>query len=183
MTSAPSGALFWRVNSSTWSGSLRSRARCPPRRSVPRNSTVTSASWQAAWANSGPACACATFPTARHSPSRTSYLWPAASAKLYNSSTSSATAAATRMPAGSTSPTSASTPKCNACASGSPRATPYAAAMRPRTLRAACLLPLDLARQTLDLVAAHPLGENIKVPRHKVWISFTKAFASPAPRA
>ncbi len=56
----------------------------------------------------------------------------------------------------------------------------YAAAMRPRSLRAACLLPLDLARQTLDLIAAHPLGENIKVPRHKVWISFAKAFASPA---
>ncbi len=54
----------------------------------------------------------------------------------------------------------------------------YAAAMIPRALRAACLLPLDLARQTLDLVAAHPLGENIKVPRHKVWIAFAKAFLS-----
>ena len=56
----------------------------------------------------------------------------------------------------------------------------YAAAICPRALRAACLLPLELARQTLDLVAVHPLGENIRVPRHKVWISFAKAFLTPA---
>lgn len=56
----------------------------------------------------------------------------------------------------------------------------YAAAIRPRTLRAACLLPLELARQTLDLVAVHPLGENIRVPRHKVWLSFAKAFLTQA---
>lgn len=52
----------------------------------------------------------------------------------------------------------------------------YARAVLPRRLRAACKLPLDLARQTLALVAEHPLGLRVKVPRHKVWISFAKAF-------
>jgi farnesyl-diphosphate farnesyltransferase len=52
----------------------------------------------------------------------------------------------------------------------------YASAVKPRSLRAACKLPLDLARQTLDLVAEHPLGLRVKVPRHKVWLSFAKSF-------
>ena len=52
----------------------------------------------------------------------------------------------------------------------------YASAIKPRTLRAACKLPLDLARQTLALVAEHPLGLRVKVPRHKVWIAFAKSF-------
>jgi farnesyl-diphosphate farnesyltransferase len=52
----------------------------------------------------------------------------------------------------------------------------YCRAVLPRRLRAACKLPLDLARQTLALVAEHPLGLRLKVPRHKVWISFAKAF-------
>ncbi len=52
----------------------------------------------------------------------------------------------------------------------------YGRAVLPRRLRAACKLPLDLARQTLALVAEHPLGLRVKVPRHKVWISFAKAF-------
>jgi phytoene/squalene synthetase len=52
----------------------------------------------------------------------------------------------------------------------------YCRAVLPRRLRAACKLPLDLARQTLALVAEHPLGLRVKVPRHKVWISFAKAF-------
>ncbi len=52
----------------------------------------------------------------------------------------------------------------------------YAAAVRPRALRAACKLPLDLARQTLALVAEHPLGLRVKVPRHKVWLAFAKSF-------
>jgi farnesyl-diphosphate farnesyltransferase len=54
----------------------------------------------------------------------------------------------------------------------------YIAAVNPRSLRAACALPLDLAHQTLALVAEHPLGERVKVPRHKVWIAFAKAFWS-----
>lgn len=52
----------------------------------------------------------------------------------------------------------------------------YAAAVKPRSLRAACKLPLDLARQTLALVAEHPLGLRVKVPRHKVWLAFAKSF-------
>ena len=52
----------------------------------------------------------------------------------------------------------------------------YAAAVKPRALRAACKLPLDLARQTLALVAEHPLGLRVKVPRHKVWLAFAKSF-------
>ena len=52
----------------------------------------------------------------------------------------------------------------------------YASAVKPRTLRAACKLPLDLARQTLALVAEHPLGLRVKVPRHKVWLAFAKSF-------
>ena len=52
----------------------------------------------------------------------------------------------------------------------------YASAVKSRTLRAACKLPLDLARQTLALVAEHPLGLRVKVPRYKVWIAFAKTF-------
>ena len=52
----------------------------------------------------------------------------------------------------------------------------YASAVKPRALRAACKLPLDLARQTLALVAEHPLGLRVKVPRYKVWIAFAKSF-------
>ena len=52
----------------------------------------------------------------------------------------------------------------------------YSSAIKPRALRAACKLPLDLARQTLALVAEHPLGLRVKVPRHKVWIAFAKSF-------
>lgn len=52
----------------------------------------------------------------------------------------------------------------------------YASAVKSRALRAACRLPLDLARQTLALIAEHPLGLRVKVPRHKVWIAFAKSF-------
>lgn len=55
-------------------------------------------------------------------------------------------------------------------------AAEYTAAIQPRVLRAACALPLDLANQTLALVAQHPLGVGVKVPRHKVWLAFVKAF-------
>jgi len=52
----------------------------------------------------------------------------------------------------------------------------YTAAIRPRTLRAACALPLDLARRTLELVANHPLGHGVKVPKYMVWIALVRAF-------
>jgi farnesyl-diphosphate farnesyltransferase len=52
----------------------------------------------------------------------------------------------------------------------------YCRAVNPRVPRAACRLPLDLARQTLARVAEHPLGLRVKVPKHKVWIAFAKAF-------
>jgi len=55
-------------------------------------------------------------------------------------------------------------------------AAEYTAAIQPRSLRAACALPLDLANQTLALVAQHPLGVGVKVPRYKVWLAFVKAF-------
>jgi farnesyl-diphosphate farnesyltransferase len=52
----------------------------------------------------------------------------------------------------------------------------YCRAVNPRVPRAACRLPLDLARQTLARVAEHPLGLRVKVPKHKVWVAFVKAF-------
>jgi farnesyl-diphosphate farnesyltransferase len=54
----------------------------------------------------------------------------------------------------------------------------YTAAIRPRTLRAACALPLDLARRTLELVANHPLGHGVKVPKYMVWIALVRAFSN-----
>ncbi len=55
-------------------------------------------------------------------------------------------------------------------------AAEYTAAIQPRALRAACALPLDLANQTLALIAQHPLGVGVKVPRYKVWLALAKAF-------
>jgi farnesyl-diphosphate farnesyltransferase len=55
-------------------------------------------------------------------------------------------------------------------------ASEYTVAIHPRALRAACALPLDLANQTVALVAQHPLGLGVKVPRYKVWLAFVKAF-------
>ncbi len=55
-------------------------------------------------------------------------------------------------------------------------AAEYTDAIQPRALRAASALPLDLANQTLALIAQHPLGVGVKVPRYKVWIAFAKAF-------
>ena len=55
-------------------------------------------------------------------------------------------------------------------------AAEYTSAIQPRSLRAACALPLDLANQTLALIAQHPLGVGIKVPRYKVWLALAKAF-------
>ncbi len=54
-------------------------------------------------------------------------------------------------------------------------AAEYTAAIQPRALHAACALPLDLANQTLALIAQHPLGVGVKVPRYKVWLAFVKA--------
>jgi farnesyl-diphosphate farnesyltransferase len=54
--------------------------------------------------------------------------------------------------------------------------TEYNAAIQPRALRAASALPLDLAKQTLALIAQHPLGVGVKVPRWQVWLAFVKAF-------
>ena len=54
--------------------------------------------------------------------------------------------------------------------------TEYTAAIQPRALRAASALPLDLAKQTLNLIAQHPLGAGVKVPRWQVWLAFVKAF-------
>lgn len=51
----------------------------------------------------------------------------------------------------------------------------YTASVLPRMLRAACLLPLYLARRTLALVAEHPLGERVKVPRYIVWGALIRA--------
>lgn len=57
----------------------------------------------------------------------------------------------------------------------------YAAAVAPRMLRAACLLPLELGTKTLAMVAEHPLGENLKVPRFAVWSAFFRAVFAPRP--
>ncbi len=57
-------------------------------------------------------------------------------------------------------------------------AAEYTAAIQPRALRAACALPLDLANQTLALIAQHPLGVGVKVPRYKVWLALVKALWS-----
>ena len=51
----------------------------------------------------------------------------------------------------------------------------YTSSVLPRMLRAASALPLDLARRTLALVAEHPLGERVKVPRYIVWGALIRA--------
>lgn len=54
----------------------------------------------------------------------------------------------------------------------------YVAAIRPRRLRAACALPLLLARETLALVERHPDAPRVKVPRSRVWILLVRALIS-----
>lgn len=54
----------------------------------------------------------------------------------------------------------------------------YASAVRPRRLRAACLLPLALAGRTLDLLEVSPDLENVKVSRWFVWRAFLGALLS-----
>ena len=56
----------------------------------------------------------------------------------------------------------------------------YASAIRSRRLRAACVLPLQLGRSTLELVARNPEKKRVKVPRHRVWIAWVCALARPA---
>ncbi len=51
----------------------------------------------------------------------------------------------------------------------------YVSAVRPRRLRAACRLPLDLGLRTLDLVSADPDALHVKVSRGFVWISLLRA--------
>ena len=53
--------------------------------------------------------------------------------------------------------------------------TRYAALVRPRRLRAACLLPLEIGCRTLDLVEANPLVSGLKVGRAFVWLSLARA--------
>lgn len=58
----------------------------------------------------------------------------------------------------------------------------YAAAIKPRLLRASAALPEMLARRTLDLVVQHPLGENLRVPRHAVYACLLRSLLLPSPR-
>ena len=51
----------------------------------------------------------------------------------------------------------------------------YVRALTQRRLRAACALPLLLARETLDLVERHPDAGRVKVSRVRVWMLFLKA--------
>ena len=51
----------------------------------------------------------------------------------------------------------------------------YASFVRPRRLRAACHLPLDIGRRTLDLVDADPQASRLKVGRGFVWLSLARA--------
>jgi len=51
----------------------------------------------------------------------------------------------------------------------------YAAFVRPRRLRAACRLPLEIGVRTLDLVDANPAAPRLKVGRGFVWLSFARA--------
>ncbi len=54
----------------------------------------------------------------------------------------------------------------------------YCRAIRPRSLRAACRLPVILARETLALIEREPLAQRVKVPRWRVWISLLRALIS-----
>ena len=51
----------------------------------------------------------------------------------------------------------------------------YASFVRPRRLRAACHLPLDIGRRTLDLADADPQARRLKVGRGFVWLSLARA--------
>lgn len=51
----------------------------------------------------------------------------------------------------------------------------YASLVRPRRLRAACRLPLEIGLRTLDLVDANPQAARLKVGRGVVWLSLARA--------
>ncbi len=51
----------------------------------------------------------------------------------------------------------------------------YADLVRPRRLRAACRLPLEIGVRTLDLVAESPQAPRMKVSRNFVWLSLLRA--------
>lgn len=51
----------------------------------------------------------------------------------------------------------------------------YASLVRPRRLRAACRLPLEIGIRTLDLVKASPQSSRVKVSRSFVWLSLARA--------
>ena len=53
--------------------------------------------------------------------------------------------------------------------------TRYASLVRSRRLRAACRLPLEIGRRTLDLVEANPRAPRLKVGRGFVWLSLARA--------
>jgi farnesyl-diphosphate farnesyltransferase len=53
--------------------------------------------------------------------------------------------------------------------------TRYASFVRPRRLRAACRLPLEIGIRTLDLVDANPAAPRLKVGRGFVWLSLARA--------
>lgn len=52
----------------------------------------------------------------------------------------------------------------------------YVAAVRGFRLRAACALPLLLARETLDLVEKFPDVAGVKVSRRRLWILLVRSF-------
>ncbi len=52
----------------------------------------------------------------------------------------------------------------------------YVGALRGFRLRAACALPLLLARETLDLVEKFPDQERVKVSRGRLWILLLRSF-------
>jgi len=60
--------------------------------------------------------------------------------------------------------------------------TSYAAAVRPRRLRAASALPLALGKRTLDLVEAGPQLARVKVGRWFVWRCLLLALSTTSPR-
>lgn len=51
----------------------------------------------------------------------------------------------------------------------------YTRSVRPWRVRAACALPLLLARETLDLVVRHPEAARVKVSRGRVWVLLVRA--------
>jgi farnesyl-diphosphate farnesyltransferase len=51
----------------------------------------------------------------------------------------------------------------------------YVSALRNYRLRVACVLPLYLAEETLDLLEQNPSVPRVKVSRRRVWILFLRA--------